>query len=82
MKRLTHLPTPLALLLAAVMSSAAYAQEDWSALSQQAVALYQQGDQDQALVLARKALGLAEAGKAPLDIATSLNNLAYMYRNR
>jgi Flp pilus assembly protein TadD len=60
----------LSLCLTLTLPAAAFAQEDWPALSQQAVALFQQGDQDQAVVLARKALALAESSKEPRNIAT------------
>ena len=54
----------------------------WDALNRNVFELTQQGDYDRAVVVALKALNLAEEYVGPdhLDVATSLNNLACIYQ--
>jgi hypothetical protein len=51
-------------------------------LNDEAASLYEQARYDQAFVVAKKALQVAEQAKGPVhsDVATSLNNLAELYR--
>ena len=53
----------------------------WEILNQEAVQLYNAGQYDRALVLAQKALQVAEHNVGPdhPDVATSLENLAGLY---
>ena len=54
---------------------------EWKTLGQEASTLYRQGKYDQAVVVAKKALEVAEREFGPEhpDVATSLNNLAGLY---
>ena len=70
----------LPLLLAAV---AAYAQgTEWEGLNKEVMSLYEKGQYDRAVVVAKKALDVAEKAVGPNhpSVATSLNNLAALYR--
>jgi len=65
-------------------ASAAHAQaenSEWQSLNQQTIELHRAGHFDQAIVMARKALDVAENKFGPEhpDVATSLNNLALLY---
>jgi hypothetical protein len=81
MKRLITVSVLLILISGACMP--AYAQESaWDTLNAQAKSLYGEGHYDRAAVVAEKALQLAQKTKGPNhpDVATSLNNLAELYR--
>ena len=54
---------------------------EWDILNQEVVKLYRMGKYDRAVVVAKKALGVAEESVGPNhpDVATSLNNLALLY---
>ena len=54
---------------------------EWQTLNDEALELYRTGQYDRAVVVARKALAMAEQNVGPdhLDTATSLNNLAGLY---
>ena len=81
MKRTTHTLTMLALLLSASAALCQDAGSEWNALNQEAVSLYQKGQYDRAVVVARQALELAERTVGPGDpnTAASLNSLALLY---
>jgi len=53
----------------------------WEMLNNEVMSLYQKGQYDRAVVVAKKALDLAEKARGPNhpDVATSLNNLAGLY---
>ena len=71
-----------ALLLAAI-SSAPWAQSDeLSVLNDQLIKLYQAGKYSKAFPVAQRALALAERLHGPdhPDVATALNNLAFLYQ--
>jgi tetratricopeptide (TPR) repeat protein len=55
---------------------------EWNILNQEAMTLYRAGKYDRAVVVARKALEVAEQNVGPdhPDVATSLENLAVLYR--
>lgn len=55
---------------------------EWETLTEEVMSLYQQGQYDRAVVVAKQALAVAETtvGLEHLDVATSLNNLAEVYR--
>ncbi len=55
---------------------------EWEALNKQVLSLYQKGQYDRAVVVAKKALDVAEKAVGPNhpSVATSLNNLAELYR--
>jgi tetratricopeptide (TPR) repeat protein len=76
---------PLALLLPLALAAAqpAYAEETkWKAISEEAISLYKKGDYERAVAAIKKSLALAEKTVGPdhPDTATSLNNLAELYR--
>ena len=91
MKYILLITTALSLLL----SAAALGQEalrpselaqgagiEWNILNQEAMSLYQQGQYDRAVVVAKNALEVAEriVGPDHPDVATSLENMAALYR--
>ena len=55
--------------------------DDWKKLNDEATSLCRQGHYDQALVVAKKALEVAEKAKGPnhRDVAQSLSILAWLY---
>ena len=55
---------------------------EWEILNEEVKSLYQKGQYDRAVVVAKKALTVAEVNVGPdhPDVATSLNNLAEVYR--
>jgi len=55
---------------------------EWDTLNKRVLELYRKGQYDRAIVLAKKALEVAEenVGQNHPDVATSLNNLAELYR--
>ena len=57
---------------------------EWKILNQEAMELYRTGKYDRAIVVAKKALEVAEKNVGPNhpDVATSLNNLAELYRTQ
>ena len=57
---------------------------EWDVLNQEATDLYRQGKYDRAVVVAQKALEVAEqnVGRDHPDVALSLNNLAELYRTQ
>ncbi len=59
-------------------------QERWEELSKEAVSLYHQGKYAEAQAVAEEALRVAEATFGPEDpnVATSLNNLAFLYQGQ
>ncbi|HKX53555.1 MAG TPA: tetratricopeptide repeat protein, partial [Nitrosospira sp.] len=62
----------------------AYAQETkWRIFSEEAISLYKKGEYDKAVAAVKKSLALAEKEYGPNhpDTATSLNNLAELYRD-
>jgi Flp pilus assembly protein TadD len=67
-----------------LLANAAAAQSvEWKTLMQEASTLSRQGQHDRAMVTAKYALELAEreAGPDHPSVATSLNNLAELYKN-
>ena len=60
------------------------AEGEWKILNREVASLYQQGQYDSAVVVAKKALELAEKNVGPdhPDVAMSLNNLAELYRTQ
>ncbi len=73
----------VALALCLVVASAVLAQQEkWNELNQQVVKLYQDGKYTEATVIAEKSLEVAENAFGPdnASVATSLNNLADLYR--
>lgn len=74
-------------LLIALSVSPAFPQgagKEWDNLNQEVMSLYKQGQYGHAVVLAKKELKVAEknAGKNHPDVASSLNNLAELYRTQ
>ena len=71
----------LALCLALITPAQAQSSE-WEMLNQEFTSLYRQGQFAKATVVAKKALSVAEAALGPNhpNVATSLNNLAELFR--
>ena len=74
-----------ALMLLLLATSSAFAQGaglEWEILNEEVKELYRNGKYDRAVVVAKKALEVAEenVGLNHPDVATSLNNLAALYR--
>ena len=76
--------TFLLLLLATSCVSEQGAGSEWEILNREVGSLYQQGQYDSAVVVARKSLKVAEENVGPdhPNVATSLNNLAKLYYNQ
>ena len=57
---------------------------EWEILYQEAMELYRTGNYDRAVIVAQKALQVAEQNVGPNHphVATSLNNLALLYKTR
>ncbi|KKK86115.1 hypothetical protein LCGC14_2766480, partial [marine sediment metagenome] len=57
---------------------------EWDILNQEVRSLYQNGQYDRAVVVAEKALTIQVKALGPdhPDVATSLNNLAMLYKNQ
>ena len=74
----------LLLLLATPPVFAQGAGIEWDILNQELMELYLTGKYDRAVVVAKKALEVAEKNVGPNhpDVAQSLNNLAELYRNQ
>src|SRR2546426_10246934 len=70
--------------LCAVAASAEAQGIEWGALNEEVMSLYQAGRYDRAVVVAKKALEVAEKALGPEhpDVATSLNNLAALYQTQ
>ena len=67
---------------ALLLTSPAAAQSvEWQRLNQEATTLFQQGNYDQAVGVAKKALGIAERDLGPNhpDVATSPQNISALY---
>ncbi len=72
----------LVYLLAFGTGAVAHAQgKEWEKLNDEVMTLYRQGRYDQAVVVAKKALQVAEQAVGPNhpSVATDLNNLAELY---
>ena len=87
MKHIKHIVLALSLFLLGGMSSTAHAQgagTEWDTLNQEVIELCRAAKYDRAVVIARKALEVAEqnVGSDHPDVATSLNNLAFLYENQ
>jgi hypothetical protein len=69
------------LLLVGAAASAHAQSAEWERLNQEATALYQKGEYDRAVVVAKEALEAAEKAVGPNhpSVATSLNTLARLY---
>ena len=81
MKRI--ITTLLALLMALSTAAPVPAQGiEWEVLTQEFASLYKQGLYDRAVIVAKKALEVAEKAVGPdyPSVATSLNNLALLYK--
>jgi peroxiredoxin/tetratricopeptide (TPR) repeat protein len=82
MKYILTIITAFLLLLPATLPVFAQgAGSEWDTLNQEAMELYRTGKYDRGVLVARKALEVAEKNVGPnhLDVATSLNNLALLY---
>ena len=78
------LSTAFFLFLLFDISHVARAQETrWRTFSQEAISLYKKGEYDKAVAAVKKSLAVAEKEYGPHhpDTATSLNNLAELYRD-
>ena len=78
-------PFILAIAFLSAMPSITHAQGAgmvWDILNQEVVELYQAGEYDRAVVVSLKALEVAKQNVGPNhpDVATSLENLAVLYR--
>ncbi len=63
----------------------AHAQDnEWETLTKEVMSLYQKGQYDRAMVVAKKALDVAEKAMGPNhpDVAQSLNNLGSLYHDQ
>ena len=85
MMKLTRSIGLIALLL--LTTASAYSQGagiEWDILNKEVMSLYQKGQYDRAVIVAKKALEIAEKALGPdhPDVATSLNNLAELYRTQ
>ncbi len=69
------------LLLFGAAASARAQGIEWETLNAEVISLYQKGQYDRAVVVAKKALDVAEKAVGPdhPSVATSLNNLALLY---
>ncbi|TSA20760.1 MAG: tetratricopeptide repeat protein [Betaproteobacteria bacterium] len=75
------------LLVAALMVSPAFAKGagvEWDILNDEVLSLLRAGQYERGVVVAKKALAVAEVnvGENPPAVATSLNNLAELYRDQ
>ena len=85
MKYILTMTTALLLLLLATPSVPAQGPGiEWEVLNQEVMELTQTGQYDRAVVVAKKALEVAEQNTRPnhLAVATSLNNLAALYKTQ
>jgi tetratricopeptide (TPR) repeat protein len=75
----------LSLLLLFDAATSAHGQGiEWEVLTEEVMSLYQKGQYDRAMVVAKKALEVAEQTVGPdhPSVATSLNNLAALYKTQ
>ena len=81
MKYILTIATALLLLFTSCSPSKQGAGIEWDTLNQEIMELYRTGKYDRAVVVAKKALEVAEENVGPNhpDVATSLNNLAELY---
>ncbi len=72
----------LLLLAATSCDNRSGAGDEWDALNNEAMELHRTGKYDRGVVVAKKALEVAEKNTSPThpDVATGLNNLAEFYR--
>jgi len=84
-----YFPIPIIVLLPLLLAFGGCAPDqahstEWKMLSAEATSLYRQGQYDRAVEMTKKALEVAEKAGGPNhpDVATSLNNLAEMYRTQ
>ena len=85
MRHILTITTALFLLLQATPPAFAQAAGiEWLTLNEEVVNLYRSGNYDRALVVAKKALEIAEDNVGPdhPDVAISLNNLALLYKTQ
>ena len=77
----TRVAASVLLLLVGAAASAHAQSAEWERLNKEATALYQKGEYDRAVVVAKEALEVAERAVGPNhpSVATSLNNLAALY---
>jgi tetratricopeptide (TPR) repeat protein len=78
------LSTAFFLALVLGITQIAYAQQTkWRTFSEEAISLYKKGEYDKAVAAVKKSLAIAEKEYGPdhPDTATSLNNLAELYRD-
>ena len=80
--RLTTIVSLLLVCLATPPVLAEGAGIEWDILNDEVMELYRTGKYDRGVVVAKKALEVAEQNVGPdhPDVATSLENLAYLYR--
>ncbi len=79
------LPNVFLLTLVFGMAVPAHAQESkWEAISKDAISHYEKGQYDRAVAAVKKSLIVAEKANGPShpNAATSLNNLAELYRDQ
>ncbi len=78
----TEVTVFLLFLLFGTAASAHAQANEWKALIEEARTLYQKGEYDHGVVVAKKALDMAEKALGPNhpDVATSLENIALLYR--
>jgi len=79
---LQFIAVSLVLAVPVSLSFAEGAVKEWRRLNQEVMSLYEQGKYEHAVMVAKKALAMAEnkAGKSNPNVASSLNNLAELYR--
>ena len=84
MKYIPTIITAFLLLLALPSVSPSGAGIEWDILNQESMELHRTGQYGRAVVVAKKALEIAEKNVGPNhpDVATSLNNLALLYANQ
>jgi tetratricopeptide (TPR) repeat protein len=73
-----------ALVFALLCGTPSVAHVEWDALNREVQELFRAGEYDRAVVVTRDALRIAEQDGGPdhPDVATSLNNLAFLYQTR
>ncbi len=79
------LPIVFFLSLAFAAAQPAYAQDSkWRVITEQGISHYEKGEYDRAVAAIKKSLAVAEKEYGPdhPETATSLNNLAELYRGR
>jgi tetratricopeptide (TPR) repeat protein len=83
-KRIQVMALAAVLCLTGAMAYAQGTGSDWETLNQEVMELYRAGKYDRAIVVAKKALEVAEKRVGPNhpDVATSLHSLASLYYNQ